>query len=138
MDAEIRGHVRDVSDDRELVRGNRARGGYYYLYVDYFMFNNTKQKGKLKVYVSTENLGLGKSKGIVYYPTNDLSKKDLEFLTAISNPNKSFLNQMVGIKGKIKKNTDNFDENYDYFMSHLTKIKIFPDPKTYLINHNKK
>jgi hypothetical protein len=130
INAQVRGYVKDVSDDQELVRGNQVRGGYYFLYVDYFMLNNEKVKGKMKVYISTENLGMGRSKGIVYYPTNDLKKKDLEFLTAIVDPRKSFLHQMVGFIGKMRKSAG--DENFNHFMTHLTKVKIFPDPKTYL------
>lgn len=126
---ELRGRVVRVSDNNELVRGGRVRGGYYFLWVKYNRINNEKKTGTAKVYVSTEALGLGRSDGIFFYPTNDLNHPEKEFRTAIVNPHR-LIDEYIGLRGYMKKASPK--DNADIFVSRLEKVKIFPDPKTYV------
>lgn len=130
IDVSLRGFVTRVQE-HDLVRNGKVRAGSHFLWVDYYLLNDEEKKGIARIYISNDNLGMGRKDGIVYYPSNDPMKRDAEFLTAIANPTHRFMNQRVGFIGKMRKASE--DEPFDIVVSHLAKVKIFPDPETYLI-----
>lgn len=130
---EIRGFIRGVSEDREFRSSdNRVRSGFFFIKVQVYRINEEEQKGYVKVYITTAQLGMN-GQGIIFYPSNDPNDPSKEFQSGISKPSK-LMNERIGIRGMISK-TDEL--GYDFFMNKLEKVKIFPDPKVYFKKYEK-
>lgn len=119
----ISGKVKNITSINELVKGNKTRDDYVFLFVEFHMINDINYKKKLgtsKIYLPISKC---KSGDLIKYGIIK-NRKLKRWKTNISPNliNERFMNANVEISGTMKRE-DN--ENYTHFMTNLSQITIY-------------